>query len=169
MPRNVEIKARVADLAALEKRLRELGAAGPVQLEQEDLFFERASGRLKLRRFADGSGELIAYARPDTSGPALSSYERYPTRDPALLAEVLTPALGVRGTVRKTRRLWGLEQTRVHLDEVEGLGSFVELEVVLGAEQTEAEGSRVARELMKALGIDESALVDSAYVDLLES
>ena len=167
MPRNVEIKARVADLAEVESRLAGLDAAGPVSLEQEDVFYDCTQGRLKLRRLDDGTGELIAYERPDRPGPATSRYVRYPTRDPALLAELLGTALGERGVVRKRRRLFTVGRTRVHLDRIEGLGSFVELEVVLDDEQSEAEGERIARELMKALGIREDQLVDAAYVDLL--
>ena len=167
MPRNVEIKARVADLAALESRLARLDAAGPVSLEQEDTFYECATGRLKLRRLGDGTGELIAYERPDASGPSTSRYVRYPTRDPALLAEALGAALAERGVVRKRRRLFTVGRTRVHLDHVEDLGSFVELEVVLDEKQSEAEGERIARDLMESLGIREEDLVEAAYVDLL--
>ncbi|MEJ2144810.1 MAG: class IV adenylate cyclase, partial [Acidobacteriota bacterium] len=77
-------------------------------------------------------------------------------------------ALGVIGRVRKRRRLYLAGNTRIHLDEVEGLGSFLELEVVLSGSQTVAEGEAVAQSLMRELGIPESDLIQGAYVDLIE-
>jgi predicted adenylyl cyclase CyaB len=80
---------------------------------------------------------------------------------------ILTSILGVLGVVRKRRWLYRTGQTRIHLDRVEGLGEFMELEVVLGPGQTEAEGIGVARGLMNRLGIAEDQLVEAAYLDLL--
>ena len=167
MPRNVEIKASVADLAAVEERARAIATRGPVEIAQDDTFFRCASGRLKLREFGDGRGELIHYSRADESGPKPSDYIISATSDPEMLREALERALGTLGRVRKLRRLYLCERTRVHLDQVDGLGDFVELEVVLregeAAESAEAE----ARRLMALLGIEESRLVRGAYLDLL--
>ena len=77
-------------------------------------------------------------------------------------------ALGVRGVVRKKRTLYLVGQTRVHLDEVEGLGDFMELEVVLHPGQSDAEGQVIARDLMTRLGVAEKDLLEGAYMDLLE-
>jgi len=164
---NVEIKARVGDLDSLERRLAPLSDDGPIVLEQEDVFFGCASGRLKLRRFAEGHGELIHYQRPDTAGPRTSTYHRAPVEEPAALRDVLARALGVRAVVRKQRRLYLKGPTRIHLDRVEGLGNFVELEVVLAPDQSAAEGQRIAEELMATLGIRTEDLASVAYVDLL--
>jgi adenylate cyclase class IV len=168
MPRNVEIKARVADPA----RLRELALAlgdGPGQLiAQKDTFYNAPTGRLKLREFGDGTGELIAYSRPNQEGPKTSSYAISRTADPASLNAALTSALGVRGVVAKKRTLVLTGRTRIHLDEVEGLGDFMELEVVLAADETEAEGQIVAQELMARLEIKAGALIEDAYIDQLE-
>jgi predicted adenylyl cyclase CyaB len=84
------------------------------------------------------------------------------------LKTALRLALGVRGVVRKTRYLYLLGQTRLHLDEVEGLGEFMELEVVLRPEQSDAEGQAIARDLMVRLGVREEDLLEGAYMDLLE-
>jgi predicted adenylyl cyclase CyaB len=167
MPRNVEIKARVDELAALERRARALADSGPEEIAQEDVFFGAPHGRLKLRSFADGTGELIHYERPDTAGPSRSDYAICPTSDPAALRVALARACGEIGTVRKVRRLYLSGQTRIHLDRVEGLGDFVELEVVLRPDQAQADGERVARDLMASLGIEDRQLVEPAYVDLL--
>lgn len=165
--RNVEIKARLDDVGALRGRAEALATEGPREIVQHDTFFHCARGRLKLRRFADGSGELIAYERPDSAEPATSSYEIVPCADPEALARALGSALGVAGEVRKRRTVWIAGRTRIHLDRVEGLGDFVELEVVLDEGETEASGAREADELMRALGIDPEARLETAYVDLL--
>jgi predicted adenylyl cyclase CyaB len=167
MPRNVEIKARVGDPLELAQRARQLAGADPEILTQHDVFFHCPNGRLKLRRFADGSGELIAYQRLDARGPKTSHYQVVPCADPEALGAALCAALGVLGEVRKTRRLWLVGRTRVHLDEVDGLGHFVELEVVLGADELATAGEREAARLMAALGIDRAALVAAAYLDLI--
>lgn len=165
--RNVEIKARVADLAAIERRAAALADEGPEDLSQDDTFFRCDSGRLKLRQLAPDRGELIHYRRPDQDGPKLSRFTIVPTRDPASLRALLADALGVAGRVRKQRRLYLAGRTRIHLDRVEGLGDFVELEVVLGPGDTVADGEAEARHLMQALGVDAGDLVRGAYVDLL--
>jgi adenylate cyclase len=169
MNRNVEIKAEVADLAAIEKRVEKLADEGPIFLEQQDSFFHCPRGRLKLRRFADmGQGELIAYDRPDASGPKESRYIVHRTNDPDGLCNVLAEALGLRGIVRKRRTLYRIGQTRVHLDRVEGLGEFVELEVVLDEKQDAREGTGIARDLMRRLGISEDRLLKTAYIDMMQ-
>jgi adenylate cyclase class IV len=168
MARNVEIKARVADIAALEPAVARLADSGPTLIAQDDTFFHCAQGRLKLREFADGSAELIAYERPDTAGPKVSTYLRAPAPDPMGLRAALVAACGLRGRVRKQRVLYLIGATRVHLDAVEGLGHFVELEVVLREEQTAAQGRAVAEGLLAALQIGPEHLVAQAYVDLLD-
>ena len=168
MNRNVEIKARAADLAAVRRRVERLADEGPTVLEQEDTFLACPRGRLKLRRFADSApAELIYYERADGTAPKESRYVVHRVADPDGLHQVLSAALGVRGVVRKRRTLYRVGPTRVHLDEVEGLGSFVELEVVLRPEQAPAEGMEIARTLMDQLGIESHQLVDRAYLDLL--
>jgi predicted adenylyl cyclase CyaB len=69
--------------------------------------------------------------------------------------------------VKKTRTLYLVGQTRVHIDQVEGLGEFLELEVVLRPEQTDAEGESIAAALLSEFGIDKQQLIAEAYVDLL--
>jgi predicted adenylyl cyclase CyaB len=167
MPQNVEIKARVVDLSSLRERVESI-ADGPAEvIDQEDTFFAVATGRLKLRDFGGGRGELIRYHRPDDSGPKTSEYTIAPTSEPKALKTILTEVLGVLGVVRKRRWLSLVGQTRIHLDRVEGLGDFLELEVVLRPGQSEDEGIAIAEELMGRLGIAEDDLVEVAYIDLL--
>jgi len=141
----------------------------PVQeLSQLDTFFHSLSGRLKLRELADGKAQLIHYERPDQDGPKRSDYTIFETREPESLKAVLTRALGVRGVIRKVRSLYMIGQTRLHLDVVEGLGEFLELEVVLEPQQSEVQGRDLAEALMDKLGLDRRDLQETAYMDLLE-
>jgi len=165
--RNVEIKARVGDLAAVEARAAAIASEGPFDLEQDDTFFACPRGRLKLRQLAAGRGELIHYDRPDQGGPKLSSYVLATTPEPGALREALARALGVIGRVRKRRRLYLAGRTRIHLDRVAGLGDFVELEVVLAPGEPATAGAAEARRIMQALGVDEASLIAGAYLDLL--
>ena len=167
MPTNIEIKARVADPERKRILAEELAGAPPTILHQEDTFFPCAHGRLKLRQLADNHGELIAYRRADVSGTKQSDYLLSRTSEPTALRAVLASALGTGVVVTKTRWLFLVGQTRVHLDEVAGLGSFLELEVVLGAGQPPEDGHRIARQIMAALEVGEADLVDCAYADLL--
>ncbi len=168
MQRNVEIKARVRDMDAVCAQAAALSDAPAVVLEQEDTFFCVPEGRLKLRVFPDGKGELIAYRRPDSLGPKTSEYFVYHTAHHKQLRSLLTRALGVRGVVRKRRLLYLAGQTRIHLDEVEGLGTFLELEVVLADGEAGSEGEVIARRLLAELGVRDEDRVAEAYIDLLE-
>lgn len=167
MPRNIEIKARVGDLAPIEARARTIATRGPEDLVQDDTFFRCAHGRLKLREFADGSGELIHYTRADEAGPKVSEYSIAPTAAPAALRETLARALGILGRVAKVRRVYLVDRTRVHLDQVRGLGTFVELEVVLREMESPQDGQAAADELLAKLGIETGQRVTGAYLDLL--
>lgn len=167
MPRNIEIKARVADLDALRQRVIGIAEDGPSVLDQEDTFFHCAIGRLKVRRFSPTEGELIYYQRADEARPKESRYLRAPTHEPENLIAVLAAAFGVRAVVRKRREVYLVGQTRVHVDRVQELGDFIELEVVLGEGQSVAAGIAVARQLMGELQLTKGDLVAGAYVDLL--
>src|SRR6266851_2195447 len=120
MARNVEIKARVADLAEVEARARRIATEGPRDLAQDDTFFACANGRLKLREFSPTQGQLIYYSRPNDAGPKVSDYWISATDSPAAMRETLARALGIVGRVRKRRRLYLVDRTRIHLDNVEG-------------------------------------------------
>jgi adenylate cyclase class IV len=167
MARNIEIKASVPDLEALATRAAAVADSGPTEIHQDDTFFRCEAGRLKLRAFRDGEGELIFYRRADRQGPKESFYLRSPTSAPDTLRESLSLAYGPAGRVRKHRTLFLAGRTRIHLDRVEGLGDFVELEVVLEDGEAAESGVHEARRLMEVLEIDPSRLVEGAYVDLL--
>ncbi len=168
MPTNIEIKARLRDRAAVEARARQLTDLPAETIPQTDTFFVTQQGRLKLRELAPDRAQLVYYRRVDQGGPKRSDYRIFETPDVQGLRETLSLALGVRGVVRKVRSLYLIGQTRLHLDQVEDLGEFMELEVVLWPGQSEAEGMAIANDLMDQLGIVASDLVEGAYMDLLE-
>jgi predicted adenylyl cyclase CyaB len=168
MPTNIEIKARVPDFSSLKARTEQISDTPPTIIPQHDTFFQVPQGRLKLRVLAPDHGELIYYERADATGPKGSHYLVARTHDPAALENVLVSALGKRGVVKKRRLLYMVGNTRVHLDQVEGLGDFMELEVVLSPHQSETQGKATADALMERLGIQKSDLIDVAYIDLIE-
>lgn len=167
MPVNIEIKSRARDSARIKLLVESLAQTAGELIEQEDVFFVVPRGRLKLRIFSTISAELIYYEREDRAGPKESRYVISRTSEPESLRNVLSKSLGVRGIVRKKRTLYQIRQTRIHLDEVEGLGSFAELEVVMKEGQSQAEGIAIARGLMSQLEIEPSDLIEHGYIDLL--
>jgi adenylate cyclase class IV len=172
---NIESKTRCADLGEVARLASSLGARYEGRLVQVDTYFRVPFGRLKLREIShvapdgrvSGSAELIRYERPDESGARVSTYERTVIEAVESTKVKLVAAHGVRGCVRKHRDLWILDSTRIHLDDVEGLGSFVELETVSRGDP----GVQERREhdgVWCALGLDLRATVDGSYIDLLE-
>jgi homotetrameric cytidine deaminase len=176
--RNVELKARDPDPARTLERALALGADDRGEFKQRDTYYSGASGRLKLREHETGgsplwdelieySHELIGYSRPDSTDARTSEYRRVPVADIAPLHEALDAAYGTLVTVTKRRHLLMWEGVRIHIDEVEGLGNFLELEAVAepGSDLT-AEHAKVAR-LRTELGIEDANLIATSYADLL--
>ena len=171
MATNIEIKARISDLEATRSLAEALSDTAVELILQEDTFFhcpkDRPQGRLKLRVLAPDHGQLIYYERQDAAGPKRSDYLLSVTREPESLKATLGAAYGIRGLVRKQRWLYWIGNTRIHLDQVEDLGSFLELEVVLAPGMSPEQGELIALDLMRKLGINESELIEKAYIDLL--
>lgn len=168
MSANLEIKAPVADPAAFRARAASLATETVGVDDQVDTYFRVPRGRLKLRESSLAGGQLIPYRRPDDDGPRRADYQVIPVADPDGLKALLTTMLGVHRVVRKRREIWLHENVRIHLDAVEGLGDFMELEAVFDgrAESEAAEQEKVAR-LMEALGVDGASLVATSYEALL--
>ena len=167
MPKNIEIKAHVENYQAIVKTAEKLAGHLPSVIDQKDTFFNCPDGRLKLRTFSDGSGQLIFYQRASEKGPKASFYKISPTTSPATLKQVLSLAYGVLGRVNKQRLLFIVKRTRIHIDKVENLGEFIELEVVLDDNSSQSEAIKEAQDLMAKLGITPSMLIQDAYVDMM--
>jgi homotetrameric cytidine deaminase len=165
--RNVELKALDRDPARSLERARALGAEDRGEVRQTDTYFATPRGRLKLREQEPGGAELIAYDRADEPLARESRYRIAPVSDGRALREALDAALGTTVVVDKRRHLLLWQGVRIHLDVVEGLGTFVELEGVAepGSDLT-AETERVAA-LRAELGLDDADLVAAGYADLL--
>jgi homotetrameric cytidine deaminase len=165
--RNVELKARDPDPARTLELALALGAADEGEIVQRDTYFGGSRARVKLREQTPGDDELIAYRRPDDERARVSEYLRVAVPDAAALKEALDAAYGTRVIVAKTRRLLLWENVRIHLDDVEGLGTYMELEALAPTDgDLEAAREKVAR-LRQELGIDDANLVSGSYSDLL--
>jgi adenylate cyclase class IV len=165
--RNLEIKAIDPDPQATLRAALELGADDEGWLHQRDTYFHAVQGRLKLREAPPEPAELIAYARAELAGPKVSLYRVVQVADHDALIEALSESLGVKVVVEKARRLLRWRNVRIHLDRVEGLGDFVELEAVAASPGgLEVERDRV-EELRTTLGIADEHLVAHGYADLL--
>jgi homotetrameric cytidine deaminase len=165
--RNIEFKARDPHPARTLELALGLGAEDRGEIAQTDTYFARVRGRLKLREQRPGDAELIQYRRADTSGARESEYRRIPVADAPALRDALDAALGTLVVVEKRRRLLLHENVRIHVDEVDGLGSFLELEaVVQPGSDLSAEHDKVSR-LRAELEVGDDSLVAQSYSDLL--
>ena len=137
-------------------------------LVQRDTYFAVADGLLKLREDLErATGELIFYRRPESSGLRSSSYWRAPASDPDALRSLLGAAHGVTGVVTKRRHLYLFRNVRIHLDDVEGLGTFVELESVLAVPGNEsAEEAAALAAVVEALGLASRETIAGGYLEL---
>ena len=165
---NIEIKARARDFESQQTRVKALTGDEGQYLSQCDTFFLVPDGRLKIREFSDGTGELIYYRRDNTPGPRESHYSISKTSSPASLKQVIAKVLPVSGQVVKDRWLYLDGPTRIHFDRVKGLGDFIELEVVLESSlQGFGDGEQIAKGWMAKLQISAEDLSAEAYIDLL--
>jgi adenylate cyclase, class 2 len=165
--RNTELKCRCPDLDRARDAIRAVGARFDRTMLQADTYFRVSHGRLKLREIDDHGAELIWYARPDTPGYRDSQYTVVPAPDPAALKSALTAACGLRGEVRKSRELWLYHNVRIHLDQVEGLGSFVEFEAVIADRETDEPSLARLEQLRVAMDLRAVDRISVSYADML--
>jgi len=165
--RLVELKARYEDLGKARALLA--GSERVGVFRQTDTYFSLGERRLKLREVEGRpTGQLVYYERPDRPDVKQSEVFLYEVPDPAVLKEILSRAMGVRVVVRKRREIYRHEGVQVHLDEVEGLGRFLEFELAVGdAPEAAEEGKAKLAALRARLGIPDEDLVASSYSDLL--
>jgi len=169
MPANLELKARCTDLAAARRRTEAVATEWVGVDSQVDTYFCAPGGRLKLRESSLSGGQLIPYLRPDEKAARRSDYVVIPLPEPARTKALLTAVLGVHRVVRKRREIALYENVRIHLDTVDGLGDFLELEAVWDGEPDGvAEQARKVAFLREHLGIPDDALVPISYEGLLQ-
>ncbi len=167
---NLEIKARCTDPEKIRSALRAEGARFIGVDHQTDTYFKTAQGRLKLR---EGNIErsLIYYARPEVQDIKRSEVVLYhPAGSADALRLTLQQALGVDVVVQKRREIYFIDNVKFHIDEVKGLGTFVEIEAIRSeAHTTEDDLRKQCRHYMDLLGIEEAALIDRSYSDMIRS
>ena len=163
---NVEIKARCSTPERVRAVLHQRQARFAGLDTQVDTYFRVAKGRLKLRE-GNIENTLIYYRRQDQSGPKTSDVVLHKTQPGSGLKEILVAALGVLVAVKKQREIYYLDNVKIHIDQVERLGGFVEIEAA-GDENADHDALlHQCRELMEAFGIREEELVAESYSDLL--
>jgi predicted adenylyl cyclase CyaB len=166
--RNLELKARHSDLAAARKAVQGIaGVRNGGQENQVDTYFFVPRGRLKLREINEELATLIFYERPDQAVARICNYQLVPVPDPVALKTALIAALGLRGVVRKRREIYFWHNVRIHLDEVAGLGTFIEFEAVLGPEDDERLAQERLDHLCKLMGVGRGDLLGQSNADLL--
>lgn len=167
MPVIIEFKARSRDNAALEALLQPLHPRFAGEDHQTDTYFNVPHGRLKLREGAIENA-LIHYQRSNIAGTKQSDVLLYQAGPDAALKKVLTAALGVKVVVAKRRRIYFVDNVKLHFDAVEGLGHFVEAEAIDGdgniaVEKLQQQCSYFAQ----LFGIAPPDYVAGSYSDLL--
>jgi adenylate cyclase class IV len=159
MRSNLEIKARCRE----PDRARALATETVGVDRQVDTYFKTNAGRLKLRESSLCGGQLIPYLRPN-EGVRRSDFQVLAVEDPAGLKSMLTQMLGVHRVVTKTREILLHKNVRIHLDEVDGLGSFVELEAVFdGTPEQERRQHELVRWMMGEMGVSDADLIAGSY------
>ena len=166
---NLEIKARCPDLDEARRRAAALATEHVGLDHQVDTYFATARGRLKLRESSLSGGQLVPYLRPDQEGPKRSDYRVIPVEDPASLKRLLAEILGVHRVVDKQREIFLVDNVRIHLDRVKGLGSFLELEAVFdGSATSESDQQQKVAWLMKELRVEPDELLATSYEALVD-
>jgi adenylate cyclase class IV len=179
---NLEFKARLRNPATIYHVLAKHDIPLAATLRQTDTYFQVANGRLKLREIEDEKSQLIFYSRPDAAEVKRSDYLIAPVSSAAALREVLGAACGIHAVVKKSRELYLLPRqlsssasvktnarSRLHLDTVDSLGKFLEIEVILQEGESPEQAEQEARLWLQEFGIETDDLLAESYADLLES
>jgi predicted adenylyl cyclase CyaB len=165
MPQNLELKAHISSVAAAVRIAHRLNAHAKGVLQQRDIYYKVPRGRLKLRIIKDRSAELIFYSRPNKKGSRYSDYFVLPVDDAVLTNALCTAAFGQKVVVEKKRRLFLYKNSRIHLDEVHRLGTFVEFEVLVKYGKRQAQ--KLLDVLSKDFAIKPAAIIGISYSDML--
>ncbi len=163
---NLELKVRVRGLPAVRERLRAMQAELQGSERQEDRYFPVPAGRLKLRVSSRDGAHLVAYVRPEDGDYRTSCFQRLPAADPEALAATLSKILGEGPRVVKTREVWWWRDVRVHLDDVEERGEFVELEARIDRIGDPGEAASRLDELCRGLMLPMSDVLRVSYGEM---
>jgi adenylate cyclase, class 2 len=162
---NVEFKAELLNLETARAICARLGARHQGLLRQRDTYYRLSGQRLKRRECPGRPAEWIRYGRPDVAGPRVSEYELFSDGEAA--ARMGTDPGQPWATVAKVRDLYLLANVRIHLDEVEGLGSYLEFEAMVVGDHDRANCERAVENLRGAFASVLGRAVAVGYADLL--
>jgi predicted adenylyl cyclase CyaB len=165
MPQNLELKARISSVSEAVRIAQRLKAQAKGILHQHDIYYKVPCGRFKLRIINNHSAELIFYNRPNKKGSRYSDYFVLPVDDAILTNALCTAAFGLKMEVEKKRRLFIYKNSRIHIDEVHGLGTFVEFEILLRYGKRQAQ--KLLEVLSKEFAVKQAAIIGFSYSDML--
>ena len=168
MPINIEIKARCNKPEFIRTILTEKGAVFKGIDHQIDTYFNVKSGRLKLRE-GNIENHLIHYHRVNQEGPKKSVVSLYQTQPDTTLKKILTDAIGIKVVVDKQRAIYYIDNVKFHLDVVQQLGNFVEIEAIdtdgtISEEQLQIQ----CADYLQLFQILPADLLAASYSDMLE-
>ncbi len=165
---NIELKVKVNDFRKIKKLLKLFGAKYEGVLKQKDVYFRCPKGRLKIREINNRYYELIYYQRPNKTGRKTSNYTiwRLSKARKKQIENIFVILFGIKVVVRKTRILWHYKNTRIHLDQVNTLGNFLEIETVLNG-ISKKQGEKEYFEIINFLELDNFKKIKVSYSDLL--
>lgn len=164
---NVEFKAELRDIDLARSICHQLSATRVGELIQTDTYYRVPTGRFKKRETNGEPVEYVFYDRADAIHPRLSHFTIYSEGE--ALARFGVQPLPVRAVVRKRRELFLLGTVRIHLDEVEGLGTFLEFEALVTPDLSVVKCHEAVARLRKAFGIVLGEPISAGYADLLEA
>lgn len=164
---NIELKARCADLNAFEERVKQLPHTFNGLDNQIDTFYHVPKGRLKLRESSLYGNFLIPYVRSDHSGPKRSDYSLLPVSDVPATKRLLNKMFDILITIKKIRKIYLYENVRIHLDQVTGLGNFIEFEAVVESEDVILANRQKIDELIDYFSLRKKDFIPNAYADML--
>ena len=167
MAKNIEFKAKGPSHELLRSRAREMGAVKQGLLRQHDTYFRVRKGRKKIRKISGSHSELITYFRSDKQQARESRYFVRRLLFPDITHFILKLRHGILAEVIKERELWLCKSVRIHLDDVQGLGQFMELEAVVSQAGSPQEAERQCHAVMDKLEITQDDMIASSYCDLL--
>ena len=172
MPRNVEWKGRLPDLSEAAAQAVALGAELHSVERQNDTYFRVPQGRLKLRRRwvaqeRELPPELIAYRRPDQRGARTSDYVRVRLEEGSEVVALFAEAVGVDVEVEKTRQVFLHNRVRIHLDDVKGCGTFLELEAIVDERCDDENASAKIQRLLEHFGLALESSIPGSYRELV--
>lgn len=165
---NIEIKYKISDPGAVRERILSLKEAKfRFRHRQKDIYFNTSNGRLKIRLQEESQPCLIEYHRPDKSQSRISDYTLTPLEDYRKTRKELEAGRGILVEVQKWRELYLFRNVRIHLDEVNELGWFIEFESVISADCDEEDAAKNLKKVLTLLGDDLGEVQSTGYLDLL--